>query len=129
MTDEKIEEAIRHCLNYNGGTLCWNCPMSKEWNSKKFKQCEMQLYSEIIDYINRLKEENKRLEEACDMKTYYLKKSQENTIRIEKKTQKETIKEIISLIDRVPTNESNELNHLYLLKKNIAERYGVEIES
>lgn len=36
--------------------------------------------------------------------------------------------EIISLIDSVPTNDCNELNHLYLLKKSIAKRYGVGIE-
>ena len=41
---------------------------------------------------------------------------------------KKTAKEILSMIDKIPTNEVNELNHLRLLKINIAKQFGVEVE-
>ena len=45
---------------------------------------------------------------------------------LEESTRKETAIEILSMIDKIPTNEVNELNHLRLLKINIAKQYGVE---
>lgn len=41
---------------------------------------------------------------------------------------KETAEKILNEIDCVPTNEVNELNHLRLLKMNIAKQCGVEIK-
>lgn len=39
----------------------------------------------------------------------------------------DTAREILQMIDSIPTNEVNELNHLRLLKKAIAEKYGVNL--
>lgn len=41
---------------------------------------------------------------------------------------KETAEKILNEIDCVPTNEVNELNHLRLLKNNIAKQFGIEIK-
>lgn len=41
---------------------------------------------------------------------------------------KETAEKILNEIDCIPTNEVNELNHLRLLKMNIAREFGVEIK-
>lgn len=41
---------------------------------------------------------------------------------------KETAEKILNEIDCIPTNEVNELNHLRLLKMNIAKQYGIEIK-
>lgn len=48
---------------------------------------------------------------------------------LDKKYRKEsdTAREILEMIDHIPTNEVNELNHLRLLKNAIAKRYGVEM--
>ena len=46
--------------------------------------------------------------------------------KIIEQVRKEMVKEILSMIDKVPTNEVNELNHLRLLKSNIAKQCGVE---
>lgn len=39
----------------------------------------------------------------------------------------DTAREILDMIDGVPTNEVNELNHLRLLKNAIVKRYGVDL--
>ena len=44
------------------------------------------------------------------------------------KASKETAEKILNEIDCIPTNEVNELNHLRLLKMNIAKQFGVEIK-
>lgn len=37
-------------------------------------------------------------------------------------------KDIINMIDKIPTKDVNELNHLRLLKINIAKQVGIEVE-
>lgn len=39
----------------------------------------------------------------------------------------DTAREILQMIDSIPTNEVNELNHLRLLKQTIAKKYGVDL--
>lgn len=71
----------------------------------------------ITDYKAEVEEEIKKRKRAYATALYnagYRKES-------------DTAREILQMIDSIPTNEVNELNHLWLFKKSIAEKYGVDL--
>lgn len=67
-----------------------------------------------------------------NLNTHYYMGQQETEVYYETikipQANKETAQKILNEIDCVPTNEVNELNHLRLLKMNIAKQFGVEIK-
>ena len=77
----------------------------------------IQTYSYMEIYPCRQKQSNRIVAEHLIMKGY----------RKESRKESDTAKEILQMINSIPTNEVNELNHLRLLKKAIAEKYGVDL--
>lgn len=67
------------------------------------KHCISNLVKDFLEYVKRLKAEKEQV-------------------------RKETAKEILLLLDCVPTSDVNELNHLALLKQQIIKKYGGEVD-
>lgn len=68
-------------------------------------------------FVDLLNKETKELSDSFDSYLFYHGYRKES----------DTAREILDMIDGVPTNEVNELNHLRLLKNAIAKRYGVDL--
>lgn len=78
-----------------------------------------------LDRERELEKQVAELEEQRDRQAYIAEDLIQEKHRWTEQARKETAKEILSMIDKIPTNEVNELNHLRLLKINIAKQFGV----
>ena len=63
MTDEQIEKALRLC-SANDFECCDECPIAED--IKEDCRCGSFLAENALDYINRLKEKNRQLEQEIE---------------------------------------------------------------
>lgn len=89
----------------------------ENWGTTERIKKAVAVIQEAWACIRDLRAENKVIEKQF----YELVENTNNAL-------KRQVKEICEMIDSIPTNEVNELNHLYLLKKNILEKYSVKFD-
>ena len=123
---EMVMEAVKHAVKegIKANSIIINkdfVRVKKSWINNGFS------YSELPDMICGLEVFLTDNDLPENYSFAVVEKPQTERERLIEKTKSDTAREILQMIDSIPTNEVNELNHLRLLKKAIAEKYGVDL--
>lgn len=125
---EVLEKIKKYGVRYNGAIKVGEITDLIEWQQAEIERLTEE--QKTLIWLNQSLE--KQVDELKELKEMWrLEFVNERTWGKSAKIRqavKDTAKEILDMIDSVPTNEVNELNHLRLLKNAIVKRYGTEVE-
>ena len=129
MTNEEIKKSLEYCVGVEGSEGCRKCPYLFNNDGCNDTLCKdtLNLITEQEQEIARLKDEFKQLETNAEILARGVRdlnhENYELTEKI-KQTRKETAKEILQ--EWADDNSSMGLDNTSV--KNIAKKYGVEVE-